>query len=91
MYMDTNMTIPMAKTIAIANDVYEMLSKEKRLGESFSDVLRRLGSRGGSLLECAGILEDLPEEEFKRFRSAALSVDRPASQELGWRRRGKAR
>ena len=90
MYMDTNMTAPMAKTIAIANDVYEMLSKEKRPGESFSEVLRRLGSRGGSLLECAGILRDVPEEEFQRFRTAALSVDRPLSVELGWKRRKRA-
>lgn len=91
MYMYTNMTIPMAKTIAIANDVYEMLSKEKRSGESFSDVLRRIGTRGGSLLDCAGILKGLTEKEFQRFRSAALSVDRPASQELGWHRRRKGR
>ncbi len=88
--MHTNVTTPMAKTIAIANDVYQMLAKEKRPGESFSDVLRRLGSRGGSLLECAGILKDAPEEEFQRFRTAALSVDRPLSVELGWKRRTKA-
>ena len=86
MYMDTNITIQMAKTIAIANDVYEMLTKEKRPDESFSDVLRRLGPRGGSLLECAGILKDVPEEEFRRFRAAALSVDRPLSVELEWKR-----
>ncbi len=86
MYMDTNMTIPMAKTIAIANDVYELLSKEKRGSESFSDVIRRLGSRSGSLLDCAGILKDVPEEEFRRFRATALGVDRPLSVELGWKR-----
>ena len=88
--MYTNMTIHMAKTIAIANDVYEMLAKEKRPHESFSDVLRRLGSRGGNLMECAGILKDVPEAEFQRFRAAALSVDRPLSVELGWKRRKKA-
>ncbi|MEK6810640.1 MAG: antitoxin VapB family protein [Candidatus Thermoplasmatota archaeon] len=80
----------MAKTIAIADDVYETLSKEKRPGESFSDVIRRLGSRGGNLLECAGILKDVPEEEFQRFRTAALSVDRPLSVDLGWKRRKRA-
>jgi len=80
------MSIPMAKTIAIANDVYELLTKEKRGSESFSDVIRRLGSRGGSLLDCAGILKDVPEEEFRRFRAAALSVDRPLSVELEWKR-----
>ena len=78
----------MAKTIAIANDVYEMLSKEKLEGESFSDVIRRLGSHPGSLLECAGILSDVPEKEFEWFRTTALGLDRPLSKELGWKKQG---
>ena len=88
MYMDTHRTHDMAKTIAIANDVYEMLSREKLEGESFSDVIRRLGSQPGSLLECAGILLDVPEKEFNRFRTAALGLDRPLSKELGWKKKG---
>ena len=32
----------MAKTIAISDEVYEMLSKAKMKGESFSDVIKRL-------------------------------------------------
>lgn len=32
----------MAKTIALSDVVYEMLSKAKMKGESFSDVIRRL-------------------------------------------------
>lgn len=81
--MHTYTQITMARNLAVADDVYEMLSKEKRDGESFSEVIRRLASRRGSLLECAGILADLPEEKFRRFREAALGVDRPISKELG--------
>ena len=85
--MDTHTQINMAKTIAIADDVYTMLSKEKRSGESFSDVIRRLSRSRGSLMDAFGLLADLPEDEFERFRSAALSVDRPISEELGWKKR----
>lgn len=81
---------PMARTIAIADDVYEMLTKEKRSGESFSDVIRRLHRTKGNLMDAFGILGDLPEKEFQRFRTAALSVDRPISEELGWKRRKRA-
>ncbi len=88
--MHTNMTLPMAKTIAIANDVYETLSKEKKAGESFSDVIRRMHRNKGDLRDAFGLLADLPETEFRRFREAALSVDRPISEELGWKK-GKRR
>ena len=87
MHMHTQVTV--AKNIAVAGDVYEMLVKEKRKDESFSDVIRRWAHNRGSLLDCAGSLADLPEEEFQRFRNAALSVDRPIDEELGWRRGGK--
>ncbi len=80
----------MAKNIAVADDVYELLVKEKRGEESFSDVIRRLASRRGHLSDMAGALADLPEEEFQRFRAAALSVDRPLSEELGWKKRKRA-
>ncbi len=80
----------MAKNIAVADDVYELLVHEKRGEESFSDVIRRLASRRGHLSDMAGALADLPEEEFQRFRAAALSVDRPLSEELGWKKRKRA-
>ncbi|MDI9642481.1 MAG: antitoxin VapB family protein, partial [Archaeoglobales archaeon] len=35
----------MAKTIALSDEVYEMLSKAKMKGESFSDAIRRLLER----------------------------------------------
>ena len=88
--MHMNTQDAMAKNIAVADDVYEMLVKEKREGESFSEVIRRLAARKGNLSDLFGVLADLPEEEFQRFRSAALSVDRPLSEELGWKKRRTA-
>jgi len=80
--MHTNMTIPMAKTIAIAQDVYEMLSNDKGDTESFSDVIRRWRRNRGSLLDCYGLWGDIPEKEFKEMEAAIYGVDRPASKEL---------
>jgi predicted CopG family antitoxin len=77
----------MAKTIAVADDVYEMLAKEKRPKESFSDVLRRWHRTKGSLMDCFGLLADMPEEEFREMEAAIESVDRPVAEELGLRKR----
>ncbi|ACP34658.1 Protein of unknown function DUF217 [Sulfolobus islandicus Y.G.57.14] len=50
----------MAKTITISNKAYEALLKEKKEGESFSDVIIRLTSSGNKekLLKFAGIWKD---------------------------------
>jgi len=46
--------ITMARTIMISDEVYETLKKMKLPGESFSDVIKRLIKRRGSLLDIAG-------------------------------------
>jgi len=89
-YMHTHMTLPMAKTIAIANDVYQMLSKEKEGDESFSDVIRRLSKRKRSLLEFAGAWADIPKEEFRRMEEAWRWANQPLDEALGRRRKRNA-
>ncbi len=86
-HMHMNTQNEMAKNVALADDVYDALQKEKRDGESFSDVIRRLADRKPKLTELFGVLSDIPEDEFRRFRTAALSVDRPVSEELGWKKK----
>lgn len=76
-----------AKNIAVADDVYEMLSKEKREGESFSDVLRRWHRSKGSLMDLYGIWGDIPDEEFRKMEEAIYGLDRPLEEELSRRRR----
>ena len=55
----------MTKTISLADDAYEVLSRARRRGESFSDVARRLAkaATGGSLLD--------PDVRFKMSRKEA--------------------
>lgn len=45
------------KTISLADDAYERLRAEKREGESFSDVVRRL-TEGVELAEYYGVLDE---------------------------------
>ncbi|MEK6808997.1 MAG: antitoxin VapB family protein [Nanoarchaeota archaeon] len=58
------------KTISIMDDVYELLVRNKRESESFSDELRRLLNNGGSILECAGLWSDLTDEQLKQMEDA---------------------
>ena len=51
------------KTISLADDAYERLKAEKREGESFSDVVRRLTS-GVSLEEYHGALSEETADEL---------------------------
>jgi len=44
----------MAKNIAIADDVYELLTRLKRENESFTDVIRRLVKKQAMLHDLAG-------------------------------------
>ena len=44
----------MAKKIAVSDEVYELLSRFKLPGESFSDVIKRVIKRRGKLMDIAG-------------------------------------
>lgn len=77
----------MAKTIAVADDVYAILTREKRGEESFSEVIRRLARKKGSLLEFAGAWKEIPDDEFREMATAMENLHRPFLKELD-RRRG---
>jgi len=46
------------KTITIRDDVYDLLAKIKREGESFSDVILRLIRRESNIMDFFGILKE---------------------------------
>lgn len=69
----------MAKTIAVADDVYEALSKARMKGESFSDVIRRLLSKQ-KISEIPKILDekeaDLIKEIVERQKELEIAIRR---------------
>ena len=67
----------MAKTIALSDDVYEILIKLKRKDESFSDVIRRLLPPRTMLQDIAGkgtfSLEEWEEVSIMLKKQSSLS------------------
>lgn len=58
------------KTVALSPEAYEMLRRQKREGETFDDVVRRLTGKRKTLAEFIGIWKDVPEERFQKFEAA---------------------
>jgi predicted CopG family antitoxin len=58
-----------AKTVALDDEAYEMLRRQRRAGETFSEAVKRLSGRRRSILTYAGIWQDIPAEELERIKS----------------------
>jgi predicted CopG family antitoxin len=71
----------MAKTIAISDEVYEMLSKAKMRGESFSDVIKRL-LRRQDIGNIPKVLEDDEAEKIKELIERQREADMKRLREL---------
>ncbi len=71
----------MAKTIAVSDDVYEMLLKAKMKGESFSDVIRRLIKRQ-RISDIPKVLEDYEAKKIKELIEQQKEADLKRLKEL---------
>lgn len=58
------------KTIAVDEEAYRLLRREKKGEESFSDVVKRLARRPRSILEFAGAWKKMPPEDLRRIEEA---------------------
>lgn len=54
------------KTITISLKAYEALLREKRAGESFSDVILRLIKHKSDIMDLAGAWKDIDDEYIER-------------------------
>jgi predicted CopG family antitoxin len=71
----------MAKTIAISNDVYQLLSRAKLPGESFSDVIRRGMKRPVKLSDIAGS-KTISKEDWQRAQAVIRNAEAETSRRL---------
>ncbi|HEX9709340.1 MAG TPA: antitoxin VapB family protein [Candidatus Thermoplasmatota archaeon] len=62
------------KTVGLDQEAYERLRAEKRQGESFSDVVKRLTRKRRPLTDFAGLWKDLPPEDVRAFDEAFEAV-----------------
>ncbi|MFQ5837153.1 MAG: antitoxin VapB family protein [Thermoplasmata archaeon] len=60
--------MPTTKTIALDLEAYELLRRQKREGESFSDTVKRLSQKRRSILDFAGAWKDMPVEDLEQIR-----------------------
>jgi predicted CopG family antitoxin len=64
----------MAKTIAISDDVYQLLSRAKLPGESFSDVIRRGMKHPVKLSDIAGS-KTISKEDWQRAQAVIRNAE----------------
>lgn len=56
-----------AKTIAVDEEAYALLHAQKKPGESFSEVVKRLAGKRRPLTDFVGIWKDMPEADFRQI------------------------
>ena len=52
------------------DDAYEILVRNKRNNESFSEELRRILPKRGSIVECAGLWKDITDKQANDMEKA---------------------
>jgi len=64
----------MPKTVMLSEEAYKALLKEKKKGESFSDVVLRLATHNVKLSDYYGIWSDIPDGDFRKMLEAMRKV-----------------
>ena len=77
------------KTITLMDDAYKRLKTLKGPEESFSDIVRRLTSEKGSILEFAGAWKDMSEKEAEELKKKILDGRKGNSRMEELKRKGK--
>ena len=73
------------KVISIMDDAYELLVKNKKRNESFSEVIRRLVPKKKNIVECIGLWAHMKDEEITKMKKDIANFDKKFTQELNKR------
>lgn len=70
------------KTISIMDDVYGLLVNKKTKEESFSDVIRRVLTRKGNIMDYAGSWKDISDKNINEMKEDIESLRKKSTKEL---------
>ena len=74
--MNMNMNTMAAKNVALRSEAIKILDREKRSGESYSDVIVRLAAKKRSLGEALEELSHMPVEDSPDFERRLVEIRR---------------
>ncbi|MFH1073444.1 MAG: antitoxin VapB family protein [Nanoarchaeota archaeon] len=70
------------KVISIMDDAYELLRKNKKPNESFSEVIRRVVPKKRNIMEFAGAWADMTDAEADRMMRNIAEVNEKLTKEI---------
>lgn len=70
------------KTISIMDDAYDLLVRNRRKGESFSSVIRRITEKKRDIMEFAGIWQNKSDEEIEDMKKFINDLGKKATKDL---------
>ena len=83
LYMCTHICMCMGtKTISIMDDAYDLLVRNRRKGESFSSVIRRIAEKKKDIMEFAGIWKNKDDEEIEEVKENIIKFRKKATSDL---------
>ena len=71
-------TLMGTKTITIMDDAYELLVRQKRPNESFSEEIRRIVPKKVDLMQFAGAWSHISDKEIKQMKKDIEDMNRMA-------------
>ena len=81
--MCTHMCIGMGtKNISIMDDAYHLLAKNRRKGESFSNVIRRIALKKKDIMDFAGSWKNVSDEEAEKIKEDISNLKKKATRDL---------
>lgn len=67
------------KTITIMEDAYKILASRKSKDESFSEVIRKMGSEKQDIMKFAGTWENISDKEAEDMKKRINSIRRKST------------
>ena len=67
------------------DDAYNLLVRNKRKDESFSEEIRRITARKGNIMDCVGLWSDISDKDAEDMKKAIKQFRRDSTKSLSRR------